>query len=159
MKKGVVKILILLSILFGGIIISLQYFIKKPNAMLSNEQILQTLSEKSGVDFRNSTIEKVEEVHISDFNSAIRIVLQIEQTEKTLIEEEIIQMRHEKLEVNDTFFPKIWKENVEGVTDYTCYEIYNGARRYAKSLNSTSCLFVLDKSQSSYTVYVNYAGD
>lgn len=138
---------------------SLQYIIKKTNAMLSDEEILEILSEKSGIDFRDSTIQKVEKVHISDFDSAIYVILQIDETKKTLIEEEIIRMRHERLEVNDTLFPKIWKENVDGVTDYACYEFNNGARRYAKSLNRTTCLFILGQSQSSYTVYVKFAGD
>ena len=109
MRKKVIWISIVLIILLEGIVLLLQCIIEKPNAMFSEEEILETLSGKSGIDFRDSTIQKVENVHISDYNSAIYVILQIDETKTTLIEDGITRMRYEKLDVNDIFFQKYGK--------------------------------------------------
>ena len=101
----------------------------------------------------------MEYVHIEELNTGIRLVLQMTKEDKEVVQQFIKDMDSIEMKNDNPIFPRVWANYVDESTEYTCYMIYNGARKEAKSLNITDCLFVYDNVSSNYTVYVSYAGD
>ena len=125
----------------------------------SDEEILVTLSQKSGVDFRNTEITEVELFSVSECDSGIRVTLTADKSTVYRILQEIEARRGDILSVEDEMFAESWKELITDSIEYYAYMFDNGTRKYAKSLNRTRCFIAKTDDSETYIINVRYAGD
>ena len=159
MKKKTLWVVLGVALFISMLCFAIYCVGEKKEKVYNDEEILAILTQKSGIDFSDATVQQTEYIHVSAGDSGICVVLLMDKEKKKQLEETIKQMRYEQQKVEDDFFPKNWKEHVKNTEDYVYYDVYNGARKKAKCLNQTSCLFVLNENEEIYTVYVSYAGD